>query len=47
MGKYQIIYADPPWSYGDKMAGHSFSLDHEYPTQGTDWICSLGGHYRK
>ena len=39
--KYQIIYADPPWSYNDKMAGHSFSLDHEYQTQSLDWIKSL------
>jgi N6-adenosine-specific RNA methylase IME4 len=38
MKKYQIIYADPPWSYNDKMAGHSFSLDHEYETQSLDWI---------
>lgn len=41
MGKYQIIYADPPWSYNDKMSGHSFSLDHEYETQSKDWICKL------
>jgi len=39
--KYQIIYADPPWSYRDKMAGHSFSLDHEYHTQSKQWISSL------
>jgi len=39
--KYQIIYADPPWSYNDKMAGHSFSLDHEYETQSKQWISSL------
>lgn len=39
--KYKIIYADPPWSYNDKMAGHSFSLDHEYETQNKDWISSL------
>jgi N6-adenosine-specific RNA methylase IME4 len=36
--KYQIIYADPPWSYNDKMSGHSFSLDHEYQTQDISWI---------
>lgn len=36
--KYEIIYADPPWSYGDKMRGHSFSLDHEYETQSKGWI---------
>jgi len=41
MKKYQIIYADPPWSYNDKMAGHSFSLDHEYETQSKQWISEL------
>ncbi|MDE1866144.1 MAG: DNA methyltransferase [Thaumarchaeota archaeon] len=41
MKKYQIIYADPPWSYNDKMANHSFSLDHEYQTQSKDWIAKL------
>ena len=39
--KYQIIYADPPWSYNDKMSGHSFSLDHEYKTQSKNWIANL------
>lgn len=39
--KYQIIYADPPWSYNDKMSGHSFSLDHEYITQNKNWIRDL------
>lgn len=39
--KYQIIYADPPWSYNDKMSGHSFSLDHEYETQSKNWIADL------
>lgn len=41
MKKYQIIYADPPWSYNDKMSGHSFSLDHEYQTQDIEWIKKL------
>lgn len=39
--KYQIIYADPPWSYNDKMKGHSFSLDHEYSTEKKSLIASL------
>jgi N6-adenosine-specific RNA methylase IME4 len=39
--QYQIIYADPPWSYNDKMRGHSFSLDHEYETQPLNWIEAL------
>lgn len=42
MKKYQVIYADPPWSYDDKMSGHSFSLDHEYQTQDLEWIKNLG-----
>ncbi len=41
MKKYNVIYADPPWSYNDKMSGHSFSLDHEYKTQSIEWIKSL------
>lgn len=40
-GRYSVIYADPPWSYNDKMTGHSFSLDHEYPTQSLPWLKSL------
>ena len=39
--KYNIIYADPPWSYNDKMKGHSFSLEHEYQTMPLSWIKSL------
>ena len=41
MKKYQIIYADPPWSYNDKMSGHSFSLEYEYETQDLEWIRNL------
>lgn len=39
--RYQVIYADPPWSYNDKMSGHSFSLDHEYATTSLDWLKQL------
>ena len=42
MKKYQIIYADPPWSYNDKMIGHG-GAEGEYNTQGLDWIKGLGG----
>ena len=38
---YQVILADPPWQYGDKMRGHSFSLDHEYPCLSLDAIKAL------
>lgn len=38
---YSVIYADPPWSYNDKMSGHSFSLDHEYATTPLTWLKTL------
>lgn len=40
MKKYQIIYTDPPWSYG----GNSFpsvSKAHAYPLMKTIDICAL------
>ena len=32
-GKYRVIYADPPWEYGDERSGGSYggAIDH-YPT---------------
>lgn len=41
MKRYSVIYADPPWSFNDKMAGHSFSLDHEYQTESLGWITQV------
>jgi len=40
--KYQIIYADPPWSYRDKaLAGNRGGWFLKYPTQEKDWIDNL------
>ena len=42
MGKYQIIYADPPWQYkvwSKKGAGHS--AENHYPTMNISDICAL------
>ena len=43
MKKYQIIYADPPWSYNDKMGDDSafMSASSSYKTQDLKWIKSL------
>jgi len=46
MKKYQIIYADPPWSYGSKQPFRSdgvrfHSLDKEYKTMNIKDICDL------
>ena len=47
--KYDIIYADPPWSYSDK--GCNGNAAEHYPTMTVDEICKLpvnvaGGGYR-
>ncbi len=41
--KYNIIYADPPWSYSDKMGNNSsfMSATSAYQTQSIEWIKGL------
>lgn len=39
--KFSVIYADPPWSYNDKMRGHGQGAEMHYPTQSLEWIKSL------
>ena len=46
--KYNIIYADPPWSYNDKRAGSGFKnpngaggCDKHYKTLSLEEICSI------
>lgn len=38
---YQVVLADCPWTYNDRMSGHSFSLDHEYPSLSIDTLKAL------
>ena len=38
--KYNIVYADPPWSYSDKSL-HKGGAARYYSTMGLDSICSL------
>lgn len=42
-GVYRVIYADPPWEYGDKRTNdeQSGSAESQYPTMPIDAICSL------
>lgn len=37
--KYDIIYADPPWSYSDK--GCNGNAAEHYPTMTVDEICKM------
>lgn len=38
-GKYQVIYADPPWEYEN--SGFNNSASNNYPTMPVDAICKL------
>ena len=42
--KYQIIYADPPWSYRDKALAGNRGAGCKYNTQSKDWIDNLPVH---
>jgi N6-adenosine-specific RNA methylase IME4 len=42
--QYKVIYADPPWEYGDErsgLKGYSAAKDH-YPTMSLEQLCGLG-----
>jgi len=39
LGKYRVIYADPPWSYSN--SGFSQSAASQYPTMAIEDICAL------
>lgn len=39
--KYNIIYADPPWSYRDKCHAGKRGAGYKYPTQEIEWIKNL------
>jgi N6-adenosine-specific RNA methylase IME4 len=41
MKKYNIIYADPPWSYRDKALAGNRGAICKYPTQSQEWIKTL------
>ena len=41
MKKYNIIYADPPWSYKDKALAGNRGAGCKYQTQSKDWIDNL------
>lgn len=51
VGKFRVIYADPPWEYGDERAGlekADTAAEGQYPTMPLDKICKftdeLGRH---
>lgn len=40
-GKYRVIYADPPWQYGDKLIKGYGAAEHHYPTMSIEDLCAL------
>lgn len=40
-GKYRVIYADPPWKYGDERDGSTTGATDHYPTMSIAELCDL------
>jgi N6-adenosine-specific RNA methylase IME4 len=40
-GKYRIVYADPPWNYGDKRDGRTTGAEDHYPTMTIEQLCRM------
>ena len=39
LGRFGLIYADPPWDYSDK--GHTRRIDRQYQPMTLEAICAL------
>jgi N6-adenosine-specific RNA methylase IME4 len=40
-GKFRVIYADPPWSYGDQLTENYGATRFHYPSMSTTQLCAL------
>ncbi len=40
-GKYRVLYADPPWHYGNSGLDDYGHAERHYPTMSTDALCTL------
>ena len=40
-GKYRVIYADPPWSYGDKLTINYGAAENHYPLMTISELCDM------
>lgn len=40
-GKYRVIYADPPWKYGDGLTENYGGTQYHYPSMSTDELCAM------
>lgn len=40
-GKYEVIYADPPWEYGNSLPSYVTTPDNYYPSMSLAKICTM------
>lgn len=40
-GKYRVVYADPPWNYGDKRDGRTTGAEDHYPSMTIAELCDI------
>lgn len=40
-GKYRVIYADPPWKYGDGLTENYGGTQYHYPSMSIDELCAM------
>lgn len=40
-GKYNVLYADPPWKYGDKLVESYGAVEHHYTSMTNQELCDL------
>ncbi len=38
---YRVVYADPPWSYGNKLVDGYGTAENHYPTMSIDELCEM------
>lgn len=41
LGKFPVLYADPPWQYDHPPAGDDRAVENHYPTMSIEEICAL------
>ena len=46
-GKYRILYADPPWKYGDILPPGYGAATHHYETMTIEELCELGDQIKE
>jgi len=46
-GKYRVLYADPPWKYGDILPPGYGAATHHYETMSNEELCDMGDEIKE